>query len=196
MHQLTEDDEDYEDELSNLCASWNLPQLANAPQKKRIFVPISDQFGASRLAFTRPGGGNHWSMLIWEVNTLLCRNNESNGVVQQEFYHFDSSSGLNKTACQAVAKKLQKVLGSLPKVVMNKDVEVFECNAPQQQNGYDCGVLALGNAEALSTCHSGSTRKEYEAAVQTHFKKNGGHGTFALSLRKQIGDDIRQLAGK
>jgi len=195
MHQLTEDDEDYEDELSNLCASWKLPQLANAPQRKRIFLPISDQFGASRLAFTRPGGGNHWSMLLWEVNTLLCKNNESNGVVQQGFYHFDSSSGLNKSASQAVAKKLQKVLGtSLPKEV-NKDVEVFECNAPQQQNGYDCGVLALGNAEALSTCHSGS-RKEYEAAVQTHFKENGGHGTFALSLRKQIGDDIRQLAGK
>ena len=111
------------------------------------------------------------------------------------FYHFDSSSGLNKTACQAVAKKLQKVLGtSLPKDVMNKDVEVFECNAPQQQNGYDCGVLALGNAEALSACSGG--RKEYEAAVNTHFKENGGHGKFALSLRKQIGDDIRQLAGK
>ena len=197
MHQLTEDDEDYEDELSNLCASWKLPtSLRATPQRKRIFIPISDQFGASRLAFTRPGGGNHWSMLLWEVNTLLCKTNESNGVVKQAFYHFDSSSGSNKTACQAVAKKLQQVLGaSLPKDVISKDVEVFECNAPQQQNGYDCGVLALGNAEALSTCHSGG-RKEYEAAVNIHFKEKGGHSTFALSLRKQIGDDIRQLAGK
>lgn len=195
MHQLTEDDEDYEDELSNLCASWKLPQLANAQQGKRIFIPISDQFGASRLAFSSPGGGNHWSMLLWEVNAL-CKTNESNGVIEQGFYHFDSSSGLNKTACRAVAEKLQKVLGtSLPKDVMNKDVEVFECYAPQQQNGFDCGVLALGNAEALCTCHSGS-RREYEAAVNTHFKEKGGHGTFALSLRKQIGDDIRQLAGK
>lgn len=100
MHQLTEDDEDYGDELSSLNAAWNLPQSRTSNKRKRIFVPISDQFGESKAAFARPGGGNHWSILLWEVNALT-------GV---EFYHFDSSRGVNRTAAEVVAKKLHKVL--------------------------------------------------------------------------------------
>mmetsp|Transcript_14938 Transcript_14938/g.32421 ORF Transcript_14938/g.32421 Transcript_14938/m.32421 type:complete len:303 (+) Transcript_14938:17-925(+) len=217
MHQLTEDDEDYDDELSNLNASWNLPKpptsvhqcdgmkklgkealhaqkSTQTHQRKRIFLPISDQFGASRSTFARPGGGYHWSLLLWEINTHSDGFSASVGV---DFHHFDSSRGYNASAAIAVAKKLLKVLGAS----MSKDdgvadvVEVLECQTPQQRNGYDCGVFALGFTEALSASDDyGFVKEDHEALLQSHFEEKGGHGEFASGLRKQIGDDIRALA--
>lgn len=204
MHQLTEDDEDYEDELSNLSASWQLPvqpptsSTQTQQQRKRLYIPISDQFGASRLAFTRPGGGYHWSILLWEIVTSYKKVDDDgfSAVVDVGFHHFDSSKGLNELAAKAVAEKLQKVLHtSMSKDVRITDVvEVVECKTPQQTNGYDCGVLALGFAEALSACDHGFAKEHYESMLQSHFETNGGHENFALGLRKKIGDDIRQLA--
>ena len=205
MHQLTEDDEDYEDELSNLSASWQLPvqpptsSTQTQQQRKRLYIPISDQFGASRLAFTRPGGGYHWSILLWDIVTSYKKVDDDgfSAVVDVGFHHFDSSKGLNELAAKAVAEKLQKVLHtSMSKDVRITDVvEVVECKTPQQRNGYDCGVLALGFAEALSVCDDhGFAKEHYESMLQSHFETNGGHENFALGLRKKIGDDIRQLA--
>ena len=133
VHQLTEDDDDFDKELLNLNASWNLPQsptsghdvdgmkkvgkenlraqkLTQTHSRKRIFVPISDQFGESKVAFARPGGGSHWSLLLWEVNNLYYETDEGfNALVGVGFYSFDSSQGVNKTAAEVVAKKLHKV---------------------------------------------------------------------------------------
>ena len=82
-------------------------------------------------------------------------------------------------------------------------VSVIECQTPQQRNGYDCGVLALGFAEALATINTdsreenddinGKKEKYYESLLQSYFDKHGGHEDFALRLRKQIGDAIREL---
>ena len=88
-------------------------------------------------------------------------------------------------------------------------VSVIECQTPQQRNGYDCGILALGFAEALtSTTINTDSREEengndiingekekkyYESLLQRYFDKHGGHEDFALRLRKQIGDAIREL---
>ena len=206
MHQLTEDDEDYEDELSNLSASWQLPvhpptsSTQTQQQRKRLYIPISDQFGASRLAFTRPGGGYHWSILLWDIVTSYKKVDDDgfSAVVDVRFHHFDSSKGMNEVAAKAVAEKLHKVLHtSMSKDMRITDVvEVVECKTPQQRNGYDCGVLALGFAEALSSCDDhGSTKEQYESMLQSNFETNGGHETFALGLRKKIGYDIRNLAG-
>ena len=133
VHQLTEDDEGYDEELLKLNAYWNLPQsptsghdvdgmkkvgkenlraqkLTQTHSRKRIFVPISDQFGESKVAFARPGGGSHWSLLLWEVNNLYYETDEGfNALVGVGFYSFDSSQGVNKTAAEVVAKKLHKV---------------------------------------------------------------------------------------
>ncbi len=136
MHQLTEDDEDYDDELLNLNASWNLPQpptsgrnvggmeMENVGKEeylrgqismqkrtiKRIFVPINDQFGESKAAFARPGGGSHWTMLLWEVSATYDEiDGGYNSSVDVGFYHFDSSRGVNKSAAEVAAKKLHKV---------------------------------------------------------------------------------------
>jgi hypothetical protein len=74
-------------------------------------------------------------------------------------------------------------------------VEVVECQTPQQQNGYDCGLFALGFAEALSKTDEHFIVKENcESLLQSHFEKNGGHRDFALRLRRNIGDVIRELA--
>jgi hypothetical protein len=88
-------------------------------------------------------------------------------------------------------------------------VSVIECQTPQQRNGYDCGILALGFAEALTTTiNTTVSRREeenddiiigkkeekyYESLLQRYFDKHGGHEEFALRLRKQIGDAIREL---
>jgi Ulp1 family protease len=88
-------------------------------------------------------------------------------------------------------------------------VSVIECQTPQQRNGYDCGILALGFAEALTTTINADSREEedndddiingekeekyYESLLQRYFDKHGGHEDFALRLRKQIGNAIREL---
>jgi len=74
-------------------------------------------------------------------------------------------------------------------------VLVVECQTPQQQNGYDCGLFALGFAEALSgTDEHFIVKEDCEGLLQNHFENNGGQGDFALRLRRNIGDAIRELA--
>ena len=180
MHQLPPDDEDYDDEIANLNRGWNLPR-SQSKDRRRVFVPISDQFGASRSAFARPGGGNHWSMLLWEISP--------EGV---SFGHFDSSSGMNREAAVAVARKVVDVLR-----VSNSDhdgcrVRVVEFKTPQQGNGHDCGVFALGVAEILASMPFGMEGAEEE--LQNQYDDRGGQGEFSIRLRRRIGDDILGLA--
>mmetsp|Transcript_3976 Transcript_3976/g.8908 ORF Transcript_3976/g.8908 Transcript_3976/m.8908 type:complete len:267 (+) Transcript_3976:40-840(+) len=180
MHQLPPDDEDYDHEIANLNRGWNLPR-SQSKDRRRIFIPVSDQFGASRSAFSRPGGGNHWSMLLWEVSRE-----------EVSFGHFDSSSGLNREAAVAVARKVVDVLR-----VSNSDhdgcrVRVVERKTPQQGNGHDCGVFALGVAEILAAMPFGMEKAEEE--LQKQYDERGGQGEFAIRLRRRIGDDIRRLA--
>ena len=121
-----------------------------------------------------------------------------NALVDVDFRHFDSSRGCNALAAKAVAKKLHNVLcASMSEMdgVANVVAEVLECQTPQQRNGYDCGVLALGFAEALSAPDDyGFVKGQYEALLQTDCEGKGGQEEFAYGLRKRIGDDIRELA--
>jgi hypothetical protein len=135
VHQLSEHDEDYDEELLNLNASWDLPRpptygrnvdgTENAGNEshprgdtsstrnrttKRIFVPINDQFCESKAVFARLGGGRHWTILLWEIDATYYEiNGGFNATVGVGFYHFDSSRGVNKSAAEVVAKKLDKV---------------------------------------------------------------------------------------
>jgi hypothetical protein len=232
MHQLNEHEDytEYRTEISKLNASWKLP-TSSLPSssntfdfyctksdseiivtRRRIFIPICDQFGATHAEFAVPGGGSHWSMLLWEV---IARYYPKGFHVQftSSFSHFDSSSGYNTDAAWRVAKKLQRVLQCSKtdggyNVWMDGDpdeLHVVECLVPKQNNGYDCGIFALGFAEAILSASMQQlypdgkmdrpTKKEvHEAIVRAHFETNGGPEAYASRLRRQIGEDIRALA--
>ena len=239
MHQLNRVDYDnyqeYRNELANLNASWKLPIASSLPPstmsfdyycsksdndiivtRRRIFIPVCDQFGSSRAKFAQLGGGSHWSMLVWEVIARYYPKGNRHVQFISSFSHFDSCSGYNTDAAAKVAEKLGvEVLQCCETgdddldfhVWMEDDpyvVNVVECQVPQQNNGYDCGVYALGYAEAMSSASTqqlypdgkidrATTREVYEAVVRAHFEANGGPEAYALRLRKQIGDDIRKL---
>lgn len=222
MHQCDEDDEDFQDDVSNLYQAWGLSKLQGQStttttslskrKTKRIFVPINDQYAQSRSAFAIPGGGSHWSLLLWEI-TIIRSVSESESAKSEHgrtytqsmgeaeilsgYFHFDSYKGYNSSAAKAVAKKLSKVLTCTQSSIVNPNVSVVECQTPQQNNGYDCGVFMLGFAEALALDDSGfGSQIEYETALKTRFDAMGGQKRFASGLRKSMAVVIRELASE
>ncbi|KXS10432.1 cysteine proteinase [Gonapodya prolifera JEL478] len=91
-----------------------------------VFIPVNDNIA------TESAGGSHWSLLVYyrPLSTFFC---------------FDSYHGLNKAPASNTAKKLASVIhaGTSPKFHVI-------ANAPQQSNGYDCGVYVLGVVEILT----------------------------------------------
>ena len=74
-----------------------------------------------------PGGGSHWSLLVyWAPDTT--------------FRHFDSASGLNRQAAQAVYEAVRPSASSC---------RLVEARCPQQENGHDCGLYVLALARLL-----------------------------------------------
>ncbi len=210
MHQCDEEDED---EMSDLRRAWNLPEPINVNhesvlqskpsemKRKRLFVPINDQYAGSRKSFASPGGGSHWSFLLWDVSISPSSGIESNKVTSK-FFHFDSSNGYNSRAARATSKKLQKVLATSWEnefiETFGEDANVVECKTPQQTNGCDCGLFALGVAEALAFAGNADGVlgvSELESIVHSYFDKIGDVEIFGTKLRKIIGDDIRSLIG-
>jgi Ulp1 family protease len=192
MHQCDEEDEDFPEEVVKLNQAWGLAKFQASSESspsstlsKRIFVPINDQFNQSRTVFTRPGGGSHWSLLLW---TIIL---DPHKLPTSTFYHFDSSSGYNASAAASVARKLLKVLHSHPNDATIV-ADVTECKTPQQNNGYDCGLCLLGFAEALLNQDPSLSQERYEAALEEYASGEKGE-TFASILRKQISQAIREL---
>ncbi len=81
-------------------------------------------------------GGSHWSLLIYSSQS-------------EEFYHLDSSSGLNSNAARQIACRLHSFLSKkmldLGKAYGN--LKITEVPVLQQSNGYDCGIHLIANAE-------------------------------------------------
>ena len=226
MHQLDETDEDYGDEVSNLMSTWNLEQQ----QRSRFFLPINDEYGSSSMRYTQgqqQASGSHWSLLLVDivmstaappVDTTQQRNNVT--MPEMKFYHCDSHRGYNQFAAQAVANKVKRVFlkhySTGDDVSINTtNVNVTECQVPQQSNGFDCGLYTLGFAEALlrlsndNPCSSSSSsnndddnnnnkndgllKVRIETAIASYMSDMGGLN-FASTLRKRIRDDIHKLA--
>lgn len=72
------------------------------------------------------GGGSHWSLLAYWAP-------------QQAFLHFDSMAGSNRGAAAAVVAAAAVPGARLREVA----------SAPQQANGYDCGLYVLALARLL-----------------------------------------------
>ena len=78
-------------------------------------------------------------------------------------------------------------------------VEVEECETPQQKNTYDCGLFALGFAEALTSPKYNycivldETGTKYDGSqLQKYIDESGGF-RFASKLRSRIAHYIHQM---
>jgi sentrin-specific protease 8 len=93
---------------------------------------------------------SHWSLLVYE---------------NQRFVHYDSSAGHNTTAAKKIARTFLQLLSAsgvdnVP--TWSSGLFVNDRDAPQQQNGYDCGMYVLVVAEFL--CRQ-RCRREVEGAA-------------------------------
>merc|ERR1711874_746856 len=73
-----------------------------------------------------PGEGTHWSFLVYERK-------------RNTWYHMDSGRSANAPHAKQIKDKINKCLGN--KYPAN--TKYVECSCTQQQNGYDCGPLAI-----------------------------------------------------
>lgn len=76
-------------------------------------------------------GGSHWSLLIYASQA-------------QEFFHFDSSPGMNESDARLLSKKVHEYLTQKSG---RFKFSLSEVPVLKQTNGYDCGVHLLCNAE-------------------------------------------------
>jgi sentrin-specific protease 8 len=102
----------------------------NATEKDFIIFAVNDNA-------LNAAGGSHWSLCVWSKP-------------DNTFFHFDSSSNSNHSACSKLVKILKISLG-----YQSAELENVQCL--QQNNSYDCGIFVL--------CHA-------DIACQTAFKEN------------------------
>ncbi len=109
-------------------ASYDVLKTTLSPMelmtKKYVFLAVNDN--ASRVS----EGGTHWSLLLFDR-------------LHRWYIHYDSLAGSNLTAAKAIANSLEPHLHATRRVK-------FDCvKAPQQRNGYDCGVYVICVAEEV-----------------------------------------------
>ena len=192
MHQLSFQDKDDIDEMKTLCQSWGLPLLQqdreianNETPVLLLLLPINDNHGASSLSFQTPGSGTHWSLLVCAIYVPQQGQDHDENDKGCVFFHFDSSKGYNAPTAKRVANKLKKMYliyqqeevqgesaSSSEDMAMNGATSsmlhdhVFECQTPQQTNGYDCGVCTLCNAQAIiNTCACQNDNDDWWARI-------------------------------
>lgn len=108
--------------------------------KQLCFIPVNDNEGFG-------GESSHWSLLVYR-----------RGAAVRSFEHFDSSSGHNTRAAKRIMATFEKMLHAC--AVAGGDAAVAPearfvnvRDAPQQRNGYDCGMYVLVVAEYLCRQH-------------------------------------------
>ena len=197
MHQCDEDD------LADLGRSWStdlqrmvddINDSGDGCQLCGLLVPVNDHNAAAELAV---GGGNHWSMLL--VVLSHSKAGEGGKCEVDQLMHFDSHGRCNATAAKAVSSKICRAFSlyndnNATATPPNK-VTLTHCSTPQQTNGHDCGIFALGAAEALSKHWRGGkiAAQDMENALKSFVSASGGD-EFAKKMRQKIGRDIRDLA--
>ncbi|KAG1709694.1 hypothetical protein DVH05_020347 [Phytophthora capsici] len=116
-----------EDEYQDLARGLSLMD------KKLCIIPVTDNESLG-------GDSSHWSLLLYQ---------------DKQFRHFDSSSGHNRHAAQGIAESFELLLQAIGRHDgASGQVEEVQ-DAPQQQNGYDCGMYVLVLAEYLCRQYQG-----------------------------------------
>ena len=82
-------------------------------------------------------GGSHWSLLMYSKQA-------------REFFHFDSSSGMNNDPARRLASNTHSYLMSKLKLEECYSMRIKEVSVSQQTNGYDCGIHVLNNAKVAT----------------------------------------------
>lgn len=151
---------DEEDEYEELARGLGLAG------KRLWLVPVSDNASLG-------GASSHWSLLVFEAE-------------KQRFEHYDSSAGHNSEAAERVAREVETLLRvSAPGMPDGSGrVVVNVRDAPQQTNGYDCGMYVLFVAEYLCRAHLGDALPPMPEYVTPER---------VTSERMQIPDIVRRL---
>ncbi|RLN64943.1 hypothetical protein BBJ28_00009896 [Nothophytophthora sp. Chile5] len=124
MLHQCEDDDEYAD----------LARGLDLQNKQLCLIPVSDNAALD-------GQSSHWSLLVFRSG---------------RFEHFDSSGGLNSRAAQRIASTFEVLLRAVGRHDGDQAGEKVEdvADAPQQQNGYDCGMYVLVLAEYFCRRHA------------------------------------------
>ena len=98
--------------------------LPDFSKTTHILLPIND---ATNVEV--PEGGSHWSLLLVSV-------------IDGTAFHYDSMGNDNEDEAHRVTKQMSRLLGRPLKFLHMRD-------APQQENGSDCGVFVCMLLEKL-----------------------------------------------
>ena len=234
MHQLSIYDEDDYNEIISLCHSWDLMYYNNydGNECKMMIIPINDNNSANYDSFQRIGSGHHWSLLVVVTRSIGGGDSkDSNSRHSFMYFHFDSSKGCNHQTAICVAKKIEQmyslyyqhhknknkknqnddnedddVVPTILPMDDNDDINVFECNVAQQENGNDCGIHTLFNAQIISTMtyitldDNMDTVKQIGVQLQQHLENEimlqyqNNVMDMTTTLRTSIAKDIRTLS--
>nr|CAH7727696.1 unnamed protein product [Callosobruchus chinensis] len=123
-----------------------LDPLVSNIQRDFIFFALNDNES------TESSGGSHWSLLVFSRPECTV-------------FHYDSSNGSNQMPAIELSQKILKFF-SMETIGR---IDSMECL--QQNNGYDCGVHVMCNAEHLGNYAShykmirGCPKMPYESVI-------------------------------
>lgn len=178
MHQCS-DEEDFED----------FKKGTKLPNHGFVFIPVNNAM-RRRSEFHKDyfHNGSHWSLLV----IAICKSGSGTGIERhRQYWHFDSvkHSG-NSFAAKDIADKLSAVFPH------GSETIVQEADAPQQENGYDCGIHMLETMKLLCSDDMSNEKcmdkaltdlQLQENKLQIFVKANPG---FCQRLRKEIVQEI------
>ncbi|KAE8900434.1 hypothetical protein PF005_g21963 [Phytophthora fragariae] len=157
-----------EDEFQDLARGVNLAE------RQLCLIPVTDNDSLG-------GNSSHWSLLLF---------------ADGEFRHFDSSAGHNQHAARRVAKSFELLLKATGRHDGEGAADRVEevPDAPQQQNGYDCGMYVLVLAEYF--CRRHVNQAATEAATLQEYATPERVTELRLQMPKLVAELQQTEAGR
>lgn len=128
-----------------------------------IFLPINDNRDVSQAE-----GGSHWSLLLVSV-------------IDGVSFHYDSLAPSNDTDAKGTSQKLEILLGKRLRFIHMDD-------APQQENGSDCGVFVCVLMKHLllkRLLRADASKKISMSMKDAHINANDGRKTMLRLIEEK-----------